>query len=187
MIAVVAVMTALSAILQFLEFSVPFVPSFLKYDFSDLPAFITAFAISPFAGVLVELIKNLIHLIFTQTGGVGEFANFLIGAALVLPAGIIYKIKKTRKTAIIGSAVGTVFAAVVSYPINLFITYPFYENFMPKEAIIGLYNAIFPFIDSLEVALLVVNVPFTLIKGLISAVITFFIYKPLSKFIKGKK
>lgn len=184
---VTAIMSAVSVVLMFLEFSVPFVPEFLKFDFSDLPAFITTFAVGPFWGVIAELLKNVIHLPFSHTGGVGELANFLIGTALVLPAGIVYKYKKDRTGAVIAALVGAVFATAVSFPVNLFITYPFYSGFMPMEQIIRAYSAIFPGINSLNKALLFINCPFTLIKGLINAIITFFIYKKLSPVIKGKK
>lgn len=186
-IVVIAVMAALSSILQMLEFSVPFVPVFLKYDFSDLPAFITAFAISPWAGVLVQLIKNVIHLAFTHTYGIGELANFLIGASLVLPAGMVYHYVKTRKGAILGSLAGTLIAAVISFPVNYFITYPFYIGMMGEEAILNMYRAIMPAVSDLKSALLIFNLPFTLVKGIVSAVITFFVYKPLSPLLKGKK
>lgn len=186
-IVVVAIMSALAFVLMLLEFALPFLPSFLKYDFSDLPAFVVAFAVSPIAGVLVELIKNLVHLAFTTTSGVGELANFLIGAMLVFPAGMIYKRLKTRRGALVGAIVGTVAAAVLSFPVNLFITYPFYYNFLPKDAIIGMYAALFPWVDSIPEALATVNIPFTAAKGVISAFITFLIYKPLSPILKGKK
>ena len=169
-----------------LEFPVPLVPSFLKFDFSDLPALITSFSLGPVWGVLVELIKNLVHLPFTGTSGVGELANFIIGAMLVAPAGIVYKFKKDRAGAVLGSAVGALFAAVVSVPVNYFITYPFYTNFMPLEAILGAYKAILPAADTLIKALLIFNVPFTFVKGAICAVITFIVYKKLSPIIKGK-
>ena len=185
-IAVVAIMSALAEVLMILEFSVPFVPSFLKFDFSDLPAYITAFAFGPVSGVLVELLKNVIHLPFTATSGVGELANFLVGASLVLPAGIIYKKKKTLSGAIIGSVCGAVFAAIVSFPVNYFITYPFYSGFMPMEAIISLYKAIIPQADTLVKALLMINVPFTFIKGAVNVLITFLIYKKISPVLKGQ-
>ena len=184
---VTAIMAAISAVLMFLEFSVPLVPSFLKFDFSDLPAVITAFAVGPVWGVVVELLKNLLHLPFTHTGGVGELANFIIGALLVFPAGLIYKFKKDRAGALIGSLAGALTAAAVSIPVNYFITYPFYTNFMPMEAIIGMYQAIVPAADTLIKALVIFNVPFTFVKGLVCVVITFLIYKKLSPVIKGQK
>ena len=184
---VTAIMSAISAVLMFLEFSVPIVPSFLKFDFSDLPAVITAFAVGPVWGVIVELLKNLIHLPFTHTSGVGELANFIIGALLVFPAGLVYKLKKDRGGALIGSLSGAFVAALVSVPVNYFITYPFYTNFMPMDAIIGAYKAIVPAADTLIKALLIFNVPFTFVKGLVCVVITFVVYKKLSPVIKGKK
>lgn len=185
-ITVTGIMSAVAAVLMFLEFSVPIVPSFLKFDFSDLPAVITSFSLGPLWGVLVELLKNVIHLPFTQTSGVGELANFIIGALLVFPAGLIYKKKKTRGGAVIGSLAGALFAAAVSIPVNYFITYPFYTNFMPMDAIIGMYRAIVPAADTLIKALLIFNVPFTFVKGILCVLITFFVYKPLSRVIKGK-
>ena len=185
-ITVTGIMSAVAAVLMFLEFSVPIVPSFLKFDFSDLPAVITSFSLGPLWGVLVELLKNVIHLPFTQSSGVGELANFIIGALLVFPAGLIYKKKKTRGGAVIGSLAGALFAAAVSVPVNYFITYPFYTNFMPMDAIIGMYRAIVPAADTLIKALLIFNVPFTFVKGILCVLITFFVYKPLSRVIKGK-
>ena len=186
-ITVTAIMSAISAVLMFLEFSIPIVPSFLKFDFSDLPAVITSFALGPVWGVIVELLKNVIHLPLTHTSGVGELANFIIGALLVFPAGLIYKLKKDRTGAVIGSLAGALVAAAVSIPVNLFITYPFYTNFMPMDAIIGMYKAILPAADTLIKALIIFNVPFTFVKGMICVVLTFLVYKKLSPVIKGKK
>ena len=145
------------------------------------------FPLGPVWGVIVELLKNLIHLPFTHTSGVGELANFIIGALLVFPAGLVYKLKKDRTGAVIGSLAGAFIAAAVSIPVNLFITYPFYTNFMPMEAIIGMYKAILPAADTLIKALIIFNVPFTFVKGMICVVLTFLVYKKLSPVIKGKK
>ena len=86
-----AMLAAVSAVLMFFSFSVPFVPSFLKLDFSELPALIASFALGPVSGVAVCLVKNLINLMFSTTGGVGELSNFFLGTAFVLPAGFIYR------------------------------------------------------------------------------------------------
>lgn len=186
-IAVVAIMSALSIVLMMLEFSIPLVPNFLKFDISDFPAVLTSFAISPFAGVAVCLLKNLLHLFYTTTGGVGELANFLISASLVLPAGLIYRKFRTRKGAMLGSAVGAVASAVICVPVNYFITYPFYAAvLMPMDVIMGLYQKILPSIESLEEALLIFNLPFTFVKGTACILLTFLVYKPLSPILKGK-
>ena len=181
-----AILSALAAVLMYLEFPVPLVPSFLKCDFSDLPAIIGAFAYGPVTGVLIELIKNLIHLPMTGTSGVGELANFLLGASYVLPAGILYHIRKDKIGAVWGAVAGTLFAGLVSFPVNYFITYPFYTKFMPMEAIMGMYTALNPAADELWKALLMFNLPLTVVKGSVNVLITFVVYKKLSPLLHGR-
>ena len=180
-----AIMAAIATILMYVEFPIPVMPGFIKLDFSELPALLTSFSLGPWYGALVCLLKNLIHLPVTQSSGVGELANFLIGIFFVIPAGFIYQKVKTRKGALIGSLAGALIMALISFPINYFIVYPFYTNFMPMEAIIGAYQAILPSIKGLSDALLIFNVPFTFVKGMIDVVITFLVYKRLSPIIKG--
>ncbi|MDR2606117.1 MAG: ECF transporter S component [Oscillospiraceae bacterium] len=185
-IAVVGVMSAIAIILEFLEFAVPVMPGFIKLDFSELPALITAFALGPISGTAICLIKNLFHLFTSSTGGVGELANFIIGAAFVIPAGIIYHRYHDRRGAVLGALIGAVIMAIASIPLNYFVTYPVYYNFLPKEAIVAAYQAIYPRVNSILECLIVFNMPFTFVKGLISAVVTIFIYKRLSPILKGK-
>jgi riboflavin transporter FmnP len=185
--AIVAIMSALSIVLMMFEFSVPLVPSFLKFDISDFPALLTAFAIGPWAGVAVCLLKNLLHLFFTTTMGVGELANFIISAAFVFFAGLIYSRKHTKSGAVIGSLVGAAASALVCVPVNYFITYPFYAKVMiPMDVIIGLYQAILPSVDGLLEALLIFNLPFTFVKGSVCILLSFLVYKPLSPILKDK-
>ena len=184
---VTAMLSAIAFVLMFLDTAVPIMPSFIKLDLSELPALIATFALGPVCGVIVCLIKNLLHLLITTTGGVGELSNFILGAAFVLPAGLIYQHKKTKKNAILGAIVGALAMAIISFPSNLFIVYPVYYNFMPKDVIIAAYQALVPFanIDSIAKCLLLFNVPFTFVKGLISAIITILIYQPLRPLLKG--
>ena len=182
---VTAMLSALAFILMFLDFSVPFMPSFIKMDISELPALVGAFAMGPVYGVFVCLIKNLLHLFITTTGGVGELCNFLLGAIFVFAAGFIYQRNKKRKTAVLGALVGAALMAILSVPVNYFITYPVYTKFMPIDAIISMYQEINPAADSLLMCLITFNAPFTFIKGLLSVGITFVIYKRISPIIKG--
>ncbi len=184
-IAITGILAALSAVLMMLSFNIPVVPSFLKFDISEMPALLAAFAFGPVEGALVCLIKNLINLPFTTTGGVGELSNFLLGASFTVTAGIIYKIAKNRKGALWASLSGCLVMALLSVPINYFITYPVYTNFMPIEAIIGMYNAIIPGMDSLIKCLWVFNAPFTFFKGLCDVIIVFLIYKRISPLLHG--
>lgn len=185
--AVTAVLGAVSAALMFVAFRVPLMPSFIQLDVSELPALIASFSMGPLSGVAVCLIKNLVHLLVTTTGGVGELSNFLLGAAFVLPAGLIYRTHKDRKGALIGSLAGALAMALCSLPSNYFITYPFYAMLMPMEAILDMYRAINPNVKTLTDALVWFNMPFTFVKAMLSVAITFLIYKRISPIIKGKK
>lgn len=181
-----AMLSAIAYILMFLEFPIPFlIPPFIKMDFSELPALLAAFAYGPLWGVAVCLIKNLIHLLNTQTGGVGELSNFLLGAVFVFSAGLIYRKNHTKKGAMTGAVVGAAVMGVVSLFTNYYIVYPIYTNFMPMEAIIGAYQLIVPSVDDLWDCLIIFNLPFTVFKGLCSLVICMLVYKPLRNILKG--
>ena len=180
-----ALFSAISVVLMYLEISIPIVPSFIKFDFSDLPALICSFAFGPIYGVLVCLLKNLLHLFASQTAGVGELANFAMGAIFAFTAGTVYKFNKTRKGAVISSVSAAFAMGILSLPLNYFLIYPLYYKLgMAKEAILGMYKAILPSVDGIFSALCVFNLPFTVVKGLIVALIAFLIYKPLSPILK---
>lgn len=185
-VTVTAILAALSSSLMFVSFNVPLMPSFIKLDFSELPALIASFSLGPMYGVCVVLVKNLVNVFFSTTGGVGELSNFIIGAVFVFTAGMIYKKKKCRSYALIGAVVGSFLMASIGLISNYYVVYPIYQNFMPLEAIMGLYQAIYPGVKNLWQALIVFNVPFTFIKGMLNALITFVIYKKISPIIKGK-
>lgn len=189
---VAAMLSAVAFVLMFLDFSLPmFIPSFVKMDFSDLPALLGSFALGPVYGIVISLVKNLLHLIIpgTSTAGVGEVCNFLLGAIFAYVAGFIYQRNKTRKTAILGAVAGAVTMAILSVPVNYFITYPAYVKFynLPLEAILGMYQALLPAADSLIKCLIIFNMPFTLVKGLLDAVLCMLIYKSLSPILHGRR
>ena len=191
MMTATAMFGALAGLLMLLEFPLPFIaPTFYKLDLSEIPVMIGAFAFGPIQGVVIELIKILIKLILkgTSTGFVGELANFVIGCAMVLPAGIIYKRKKTKKAAILGMLVSTVFMAIVGVFLNAFVMIPLYTQFMPIEAIVEAGKAIFPVVKDTFTFCVFCVLPFNLMKGVIDSVVVAFIYKPLSRVIhKGVK
>ncbi len=186
-ISVTAILAAAAAVLQALEFPLPFlVPSFIKMDFSELPALLASFALGPLWGVAVVLLKNLLHLPFSSSLYVGELCNFLLGAAMVLPAGLLYRKHRTKRGALLALLVGSLCTAALSYPVNYFISYPIYCNlFGGEEAVLAAYRAILPSMPSLAVCLAVFNIPFTLAKAILTSTLTWFVYKPLSRVIKG--
>ena len=186
----VGILGAIGAVLMILNFNIPTImPSFIKLDFSELPAIIATFAYGPIGGIMVCLIKNLLNFILaSNTGGVGELSNFILGCAYVIPAGLIYKKNRTLKGAIISAVVGSVTSGCVSFFSNYFLIYPLFTLIgWPMEAIIGMYTLIFPNITKLWQALLYFNVPFTFIKCMLTSVITFLVYKRISPILRGKQ
>lgn len=181
---IIAMLAAISTVLMFLSFSIPLFPIFLKLDFSEVPALIAAFSLGPFAGVSVVFIKNLINLLFTSSGGIGEFANFLIGSFFVFSAGLVYQKFKTRKGAILSMTVGTVIMSIVGTVANYYILMPLYTLIMPIDSIVNMFKSINPYADTMLKIMFMTIAPFNLLKGFIVSLITFLIYKKLSPIIK---
>ena len=179
-----AMLTAVAVGLQYIEIAIPIMPSFIKLDFSDLPELIGAFAYGPLAGVLIALLKNLIHLAVSQSGFVGELSNFLLGAVFSLTAGLVYKHKKTKGKAVLAGVIASIVMAL-----NYFVIYPLYYNVLgfPEVAVLQMYQLILPKTKNILQALFIFNLPFTFVKGLISVLVSMLIYKPLSPVLKGRK
>ena len=187
LIAGCGILIAVAVILQYIEISIPIMPAFLKLDFSDLPEIIGAFAYGPLAGCVITIIKNIIHMAVSQSGFVGELSNAILGCVFCLVSGFWYKSHKNKKGAIIGGILGTVAMAIVSVPSNYFIIYPMYYNILmlPEPVVLGMYQVLLP-VNSIFEALLIFNVPFTLVKGLIDVFFCTLIYKRISILIKGE-
>lgn len=179
----VAMLSVLAFILMLIELPLPIFPGFLKVDISDVPALIAGFALGPVAGIAVEAIKNILHLLRTSTGGVGELANFFVGAAIVLPSALIYRHKKNKVSAVVGLAVGTVIMAICGGLANYFVLLPFYTNFMPIDAIVAMGTVVNSKIDSVTSLILYGIVPFNLFKGLVVSAVTMLLYKRISPII----
>lgn len=177
-----AMLAAIAVILMYMEIPVPFMPGFIKLDISDLPALFGSFVYGPICGVTICLVKNVLHSFATNTAFVGEISNFILGCAFVVPAGLIYKAQRNKKGAVIASLTGTVGMAALSIVSNYFFVYPIYYHFMSKEMILKAYQAIFPGVKSIFQSLIVFNVPFTLLKGLICVVLAWILYVPLAPF-----
>lgn len=188
-VASIGMFAAIAAVLMFFEFPLPVAPAFYKLDFSEVPVLIGTFCYGPVAGILIELVKILVKTVIkgTSTAFVGEIANFAIGCAMIVPAGIIYKLKKTRKRAIIGLITGTLVMAFVGAFLNAYVLLPAYSVAygMPIDALVGMGAAINASVtDVLSFAMLLV-VPFNLIKGVVVSVLTLLLYKHISRLIKG--
>lgn len=185
-----AIFSALAAVLMLLEFPLPFIaPSFYEIDLSEIPVLIGSFIMGPVAGVIIEAVKILLILLIrgTDTAYVGELANFIIGCCFIVPAGVIYKKNKTKKSALIGIATGTMLMAVAGVIINYAILIPFYVKAfgMPLNLILDMGAKINPLISNKWTFVLVCVAPFNIVKGVIDSLITALVYKRISTFIKG--
>ena len=180
-----AVLGAAAYLLAFLEFPVPLTPAFARMDLSDLPALIGAFAFGPVTGVTIELVKNLLGLTTSSTGGVGELANFLMGASYVFTAGVVYRHHKTKRMALAGGVAGSVAMSIMAAVTNYFILLPMFEQFMPLEEIIAAFGEFIPFIHTKMDVVLYNAFPFNVIKGLVITAVTMLVYKKISPVLKG--
>jgi riboflavin transporter FmnP len=180
----IGVLAAVATVLMLLEMPLWFAPNFYELDFSEVPVLIGAFALGPVAGVTIELIKILLNFVLngTITGGVGEFANFLIGCSLMVPAAIIYKNKKSVKSALLGMIAGTVSMIFVGSLLNYYLLLPVYATVFgaPIQAFVDMGKAINPAIVDLKTLILYAVVPFNLLKGVAVSAITMLIYKRIS-------
>ena len=188
----IAMLGAVAGVLMNFEFPIPFLaPSFYQLDFSEIPVLIGSFAMGPLAGVVIELVKILVHLVTkgTMTAGVGDVANFIFGCAFVIPAGLIYRFHhiKSRKHAVEGMAVGTVLTTAAACLMNAFVLLPAYGKAfgMPVESFIEMGTAVNPSVNSLLGFVAMIIVPFNLFKYTLTSVIVFFIYKRIRVILKG--
>ncbi len=184
-----AIFAAIASILMYFEFPLPFMPPFLQVDLSGVAVLIGVFIFGIRPGICMILIKDIIHLSKSATGGSGELADFLMMTTLIVIAVSIYKHHRTRKTAVVGCLVGTAGMAVVGMLTNNFLIIPYYTVAMgwPIETILDLCAQVNPYIGSMWGYLLLGVLPFNLIKGVIITVITLLAYKKLSVFIKSKE
>ena len=179
----VAILSAISFALAFFEFPVLLSPSFARMDLSDFPALIGAMTLGPWAGVAVELVKNLLGLFSTSTGGVGELANFLMGGSLAFTAGLVYY--RWHGNGWLACALGSVAMAVMAALTNYFILLPLFEGFMPLDTLIASFAEFIPFIRTKLDVVLWNAVPFNLLKGLGISLVTMLAFPKLTPILRG--
>lgn len=187
---IIAILSAMAAILMLIEIPLGFAPDFYKLDFSEVPVLIGAFALGPIAGVIIEAVKILLNFMIngTITFGVGEVANFLIGLSIVVPASCIYTRHKTRKFAIIGLGIGIVSMTVLGALLNAFVLLPVYASVFGTsvDGLVAVGTLVNPSITNLTGFILLAVVPFNLVKGILVSVVVILVYKRVSFLIKGK-
>lgn len=185
-----SILAAISVILMFFEIPLPFLPPFLKLDFSAVPILIGGLSYGPLAAVIIVGIKDFVHLLLGSSSlGVGQLADFLILGSFAFVTSFMYKKIHTKHSLVLSFSVGTIIMSLVGVITNYFILLPFYAKMygMSIESIIEMSQKVNPAINSMQTYLLIGVLPFNLIKGILASVITYFLYKRLSKFMQKDK
>ena len=182
----IGILAAFSYILMFIQMPIPIAPPFMKVDLADVPALIGGFAMGPWYGVLIQLIKNLLNLSKTTTGGVGELSNFIVGAIFVYVSASIYKNRKTKKTALFALSMGVIAMTAVATLSNAFVVFPTYAKVMGIDlnAFVGMTSKTNGLVKSYFSLMVLSIAPFNIVKGAIASIVTDLIYKRVSPIIK---
>lgn len=179
------ILAAMAVVLYYVE--IPVV-AFYKLDLSTLPAILAGFAMGPAQGMAVVVIKNLVHMLGTSTACVGEFADILMSGCFVVPASLIYRRFKSRGGALKAMAAGTVLMTIAGVLINYFVLIPAYQVLMgmPVEAIVGMGQAVWSYIDNTVKLVIFITGPFNLLKGAVLSLVTYLLYKRVSPLLHQK-
>lgn len=184
----IAMFSAISAVLMVFEIQLPFSPSFVKFDFSDLPVMLGGFLIGPFAGGIIAFMKVLLHFLLNGTTSffVGDLSNLLLTLSFVLPASFIYQQKKTKKTAIQGLLVSIICTSLLAIIFNLFLIFPLYLKVLNLKMVdlINMIHVVNPLVKDVFTMIVFSLLPFNLFKYSIVSMITMLSYKKLSILFK---
>lgn len=181
----VGMLSAIAVVLMLFEIPMPFAPAFYKLDLSEVPVLIGCFAMGPLAGVAIEFVKILLNFIMdgTVTAGVGELANFIIGCSFCVPAGIIYRRKKTKRCAILGLSLGTICMVVIGCFMNAYVLLPAYATAfqMPIDSLVEMGSVLNGNITDIFTFVIFAVAPFNLVKGVVVSLIVLVSYKRIKK------
>lgn len=185
-----AMFGALAAVLMLFELPIFFTLPFIKLDFSDVPVILGAYMLGPFWGCVIAFIKIALNFVLngTTTVGVGEMANLLFTIAYVLPAVFIYRVKRTKKSAVLSLAAATLFASVFAVVLDWFVVFPFYisvSSSLTMDVVINMAAGTNPLVHNAFTMMLFSVFPANLLKYTLASVLTFFAYAPLRKLINS--
>ncbi|HCY9930665.1 TPA: ECF transporter S component [Staphylococcus aureus] len=170
----ISMLSAIAFVLTFIKFPIPFLPPYLTLDFSDVPSLLATFTFGPVAGIIVELVKNLLNYLFSMGDPVGPFANFLAGASFLLIAYAIYKNKRSTKSLITGLIIATIVMTIVLSILNYFVLLPLY----------GMIFNLADIANNLKVIIVSGIIPFNIIKGIVISIVFILLYRRLANFLK---
>ena len=180
-IAFVAMLGAVSAVLMTIGIPIPFAPTFLRFDISELPALFAGFFLGPVSGCAVIVVKNILKLVIqgTETAYVGELMNVVGSICFMLPAALIYRVRHTRQGALIALVTACLVACVAAHLLNVYVAFPMYATLygMPMEAIVAMGSAVNPLVHDSFTLMLFGVLPFNIMKHGVTALVTYLVYK----------
>ena len=187
-ISLTAIFSAIAAVIMLFDFPLPFAPSFMKFDFSDVPLIIGSYILGPINAVIMVFLKVLIKLMFkgTSTVFIGELASFISSLCFVLPGSIIYVFNKTKVRAVIGLLIGIILSSIISTILNSVMLFPMYMNLfgISESVLLSMIQKVNPSVNSYTTAMIYSVLPFNLFKYSVDSIITFGLYKNISNFVK---
>ena len=189
-VSIIGICAAIATVLHILDFPVLFLaPEFYKLDFSELPVLLCGFYLGPTATVACEGVKILLKLMTkgTSTAFVGDFANFVVGCSFVLPATIWYHLHKSKHSAVIGLALGTLSMAVLGSAFNAVYLLPKFAQLygLPLDTIIAMGTAVRGGVTNVTTFVMLCVAPLNLLKGAIVSVLTMLLYKRVARPLFG--
>lgn len=186
----IAMLTAIASLLMIIEFPLPIFPGFYKFDFSYFPVVIATFSMGPVAGIATAVLKNLISFIaggvFTDSAGIGALGDMLMGLSFIIPAGLIYKKRHTKKGAFAALGIALACVCVVSCAINYWVLIPLYSKAFGLDAVLAMAQKACGWIKNVKGVIVLGTLPFNFVKWLLISLLTLFTYKKLSGTILKK-
>lgn len=187
----IAMLTAVATLFMMFDFPIPIFPGFYKFDFSYFPVVIASFSMGPIAGIITAVLKDLIAFIiagtFTESAGIGAIADICIGLSFIVPAGLIYKKKHTKKGALLALGAALITSTIFSCAFNYWFLIPTYSRFFGMDTVIAMAQKAVSFIKDIKGVVVFGTLPFNVFKWVIISLLTIFSYKPLSSSILKKK
>lgn len=185
-IAKVGVLSAIAYILMFISIPLPIFPSFLKIDLSDIPAIFGGMSLGPMAGLAIVIVKNLLQgITASTTGGVGEFANVVIGGSYVLIICLFYRKLKSTNGVLAGGLLGIVAMTIMGCIMNYYIMIPLYATVygMPLDQIVQMGTVLNPKVTNLMTFVIWMIAPFNILKAGIMTAVTLPMFEKMEKIL----
>lgn len=180
-VAFIGMLGTVSAVLMAIQVPLPFAPTFLKFDISELPALFSGFFLGPISGCGVIAVKLLLKVLLqgTETAFVGEAMNLVGSCAFVLPASLLYQHWHSKRGALAALSISTLLVSVICIFLNTYVAFPMYSSLygIPMDAIIEMGSSVNPLVHDSFTLMLYGVFPFNLVKHGVTSLVTYLVYK----------